>query len=244
MMYRLKLLLGILFFMTLIHNVHAQNRIIDAATKLTYPANGYTYKSISVDSVSYTLYNNGPDTIVPSDYYFSEVKFAGNVFYTQKQVKRYMYPGDSIKLKYAWTLKYILPLDNVDLCVNSRFTSYDTINIGNREKNGMELDNKTCIKVNHRKDSTQVGITDKELAISNFVSAYPNPTTGLVHIDAQVLLNEITILDQLGRVCQAESINETRATTLTLNATLPNGLYTVLMRDVKGTTYYLRIVKY
>lgn len=88
---------------------------------------------------------------------------------------------------------------------------------------------------------------DKEVVIvplsdGDPIRLFPNPTSGLVTLRSFYALDNIEVCDALGRVVLAQQFPPTNDHVLDLNE-LGRGAYVVRMRDVRGRSYTVNVIK-
>jgi len=84
-------------------------------------------------------------------------------------------------------------------------------------------------------------ITSTEDPISNHQKIYPNPTSGMIHLEWHTKIKEVRLTDITGKIMMQKSINSTNAEIDI--ALFHSGIYILLIRDESETVTAKKIIK-
>jgi hypothetical protein len=128
------------------------------------------------------MINHGPDTIFPTDGYYTSIKFA-NVIIDPKigYVNATIVPGDSLEFTHPIVLEYYNHRPSVDFCIRTYVFESDRSDIF-YEKDSVEMyaNNQPCTKVGHNR--IELG-TINHIETSD-VNVYPNPAYGAIKLES------------------------------------------------------------
>lgn len=185
------------FFILLTH-VHAQKRYADVSSRVHYPDSGHVYVSPSTDSLSCWMFNHGPDSLYAVDVIYFRVKLSEIILGPFPiKVGKDMAPGDSVFLKQVFEMKYSRAQPSIPVCsevhVYSNFQARTPLEIEHDSTLG---NNRHCIDAAHALNyPTDVAAVSSEAQ----VTVYPNPSSGIVHIQTAWPLDEIAVYNAVGK---------------------------------------------
>jgi hypothetical protein len=205
--------------------------MIDIEIVRSYPDSGHYYISPGIDSVQYYMINHGPDTIFPTDGYYTSIKFA-NVIIDPKigYVNATIVPGDSLEFTQQLVLEYYNHRPSVDLCIRTYVFESDRSDIY-YEKDSAEMyaNNQPCTKVGHNR--VELGISDH--AESSDLIVYPNPAYGIIKLEFKRNILSYDIINTQGDLVYAQ--NEVNLKEIDADISgLSSGLYFLRIHTLKG----------
>ncbi|MCB9260872.1 MAG: T9SS type A sorting domain-containing protein [Flavobacteriales bacterium] len=226
-------LLGFVYLPSMVFGI----RVVDLKTNLLSPrTDQYIYSPAEV-TFEYRVYNQGPDTLFPTDTFFGAVIYydssrprAKNIY---QPVGRIIVPGDSIDFK---TVRYFnLPQSDPKLIayvfVNCR--GNEPVKGDNRwlsgEFHNTIADNSAYVRLKHI-GSKNLGIH----TIKDGVQIYPNPSNGLVYfVSKDIEIRQCKLFNKFGVEVEVNQIQNDSGWVLDISS-LSSDLYFIKIETNEG----------
>ncbi len=242
-----KLILLIFFLLT--SSVYAQSRyrMIDLSCRIHKPVDGLYIISPTTLEISYSVKNQGPDTVFIEDSFDISVNIVG----LDHGLKRFILPGniqlnpgDSVLLNYKTPVNFKDDVDFVTITTgvllknsspNFNFIRETSLNPQTTK------DNSWRVIITHRSATSSIeNINKSDVKIS------PNPVVDKLQIEQpEEGLHSINLRDISGREIILESNNFQKTSNSKWELTLPqnigNGMYTLEIKTEQGN-YYKKIL--
>jgi len=227
----MKKVLFILFVCISCLQSEGQVRMIDIEIVRSYPDSGHYFISPGIDSVQYFMINHGPDTIFPTDGYYTSIKFA-NVIIDPKigYVNATIVPGDSLEFTHPIVLEYYNHRPSVDFCIRTYVFESDRSDIF-YEKDSVEMyaNNQPCTKVGHNR--IELG-TINHIETSD-VNVYPNPAYGAIKLESALNILSYDIINIQGDLVYAQEEVNLKEIDADISG-LSSGLYFLRIHTLRG----------
>lgn len=227
----MKKVLVVLFVCISFLQSNGQVRMIDIEIVRSYPDSGHYYISPGIDSVQYYMINHGPDTIFPTDGYYTSIKFA-NVIIDPKigYVNATIVPGDSLEFTHPIVLEYYNHRPSVDLCIRTYVFESDSSAIY-YEKDSAEMyaNNQPCTKVGHNR--IELGVIDP--IESTGLNVYPNPALRDIKLESSQVVVSYDIINSQGDLVYAQDEVNLKEIDADISG-LTSGLYFLQIHTLKG----------
>ena len=227
----MKKVLVVLFVCISFLQSNGQVRMIDIEIVRSYPDSGHYYISPGIDSVQYYMINHGPDTIFPTDGYYTSIKFA-NVIIDPKigYVNATIVPGDSLEFTHPIVLEYYNHRPSVDFCIRTYVFESDRSDIF-YEKDSAEMyaNNQPCTKVGHNR----IELGTEDLIVTSEISVYPNPAYGAITLTSSQIILSYDIINTQGDVISFEKDVNLKEVDTDISG-LSSGLYFLQIHTLKG----------
>jgi hypothetical protein len=186
----------------------AQVRYSNLSLNILYPEVGHYFISPGTDSVVFTIYNNGPDTIFSSDR-FSVRILLSDIYLdplTSRNFGENLLPGDSINQSIFFPLKYYHHRTEIPICLSLKSWSMtNSILFSEEDSTSMFENNVTCKTVAHnRLVGIENAVTDPDITL------YPNPASDKLLLKG-IIRNQVLsveVYDNLGNNIIIGSLNE------------------------------------
>jgi len=205
--------------------------MIDIEIVRSYPDSGHYYISPGIDSVQYYMINHGPDTIFPTDGYYTSIKFA-NVIIDPKigYVNATIVPGGSLEFTHAIVLEYYNHRPSVDFCIRTYVFESDRSDIF-YEKDSAEMyaNNQPCTKVGHNR----IELGTEDLIVTSDISVYPNPTYGAITLTSSQIILSYDIINTQGDILSFEKDVNLKEVDIDISG-LSSGLYVLRIQTLRG----------
>ncbi len=242
-----KILLLIFFLLT--SSVYAQSRyrMIDLSCRIHKPVDGLYIISPTTLEISYSVKNQGPDTVFKEDSFDVFINILG----LNHGLKRYiaspnvqLNPGDSVLIIYKTDVNHDKDEDFVQINLNTElYNNSLNFNFFRESQTNPPTggDNSWRVIITHRSATSSIGDINK-----SDVKISPNPVVDKLQIEqAGEGLHSINLRDISGREIILESNNLQKTSNSQWELTLPqkigNGMYTLEIKTEQGN-YYKKIL--